>query len=179
MNVYEKRRLPPDRPSVALWVVAAGLLVLGSPATEAMAQHGPSAQELRSAAEHLFPEPIRHSEAAELLCREARLRPADDSRGVEALVLCGRLYYYAREMRLSRRALEEASRRALVVGDVVRAANAMVDASLIARKQGDLRGVSNLAGGARLLARSPLLTSGQRIAIESRIDRAKPKETSS
>ena len=126
-------------------------------------------EELRTAAELLFTTPARHAEAAELLCREADLRPSEDPRGIEAELLCGKLYYYAGELSLSRRALEDGAERALAVGDVIRAAHAYMDASLIAERQGRSRKVVVLAGQARMLARSPLLTPGQRFAIEGRI----------
>jgi hypothetical protein len=149
--------------AVALFLVT----LLGPEA--ATAQAGPGPEELHAAAELLFPTPNRHAEAAELLCREADLRSGDDPDGVEAQLLCGKLYYYAGELTQSRDALEDAARRALANGDVVQAAHAFVDASLIAEMQGKSRAVGDLAGKARMLAGSPLLTSGQRLAIEERI----------
>lgn len=104
-----------------------------------------------------------------MLCREADLRSGDDPKGVQALLLCGKLYYYAGELTQSGYALEDAGRRALAIGDVVRAAHAFMDASFIATRQGKSRAAGELTGKARMLAGSPLLSSGQRLAIEERI----------
>ncbi|HYO47002.1 MAG TPA: hypothetical protein VEY33_09990 [Gemmatimonadota bacterium] len=135
----------------------------------ATAQTSPTPEELHAAAERLFPTPSRHAKAAGLLCREADLRSGDDPNGVQALLLCGKLYYYAGELAQSRYALEDAARRALAIGDVVRAAHAFMDASFIAGRQGKSQAVGELAGKARMLAGSPLLTPGQRLAIEERV----------
>jgi hypothetical protein len=148
-------------------LILAILMIPGTVAAQAAG--GPTPEELRAAAELLFTTPNRHGEAAELLCREADLRSSEDPRGIEAELLCGKLYYYAGELTRSRHALEDAAERALAMGDVIRAAHAYMDASLVAELQGRPRAVASLAGQARMLARSPLLTPGQRLAIEGRI----------
>lgn len=167
------RKIMHDRPKRFLGIVrriavVSFLVALVSPES-ARSQPQPSPEELHAAAGLLFPIPNRHAEAAGLLRREADLRQSDDPLGVDALVLCGKLYYYVGELTLSRNALQDAAGRALAMGDVVRAAHAFVDASFIAGKQGRGRAVGELAGRARVLARSPLLTSGQRLAIEERV----------
>ena len=154
---------------ISVRVAILTLAVLMMPGSMAAQPAGPTPEELRRAAELLFTTPNRHAEAAQLLCREADVRPIEDPKGVEAALLCGKLYYYVEELGLSRDALENAAQRALALGDVVRAAHALVDASLLAERQSKSRAVVALAGRARMLARSPLLTPGQRLAIEERI----------
>ena len=155
-------------PTLCRRTVVLILVALPGPET-ATAQTGPTPEVLHAAAELLFPTPNRHAEAAGLLCREASLRSGEDPKGVEALLLCGKIYYYSGELTQSRYALEDAARRALAIGDVVRAAHAFMDASFIAERQGKSRAAGELTGKARMLAASPLLTSGQRLAIEERI----------
>jgi hypothetical protein len=175
MNDRTKQLSRTFRRNAAPLLILAALLGPGSAAAQTA---GPTPDELHNAAQLLFTTPTRHAEAARLLCREADLRSSDDPDAVQAALLCGRLYYYGGELTRSRNALEDAARRALAIGDVIRAAHAFVDASLVAERQGKSRAVSALAGKARMLARSPLLTSSQRHAIEERVGGAIPVGTS-
>ena len=128
------------------------------------------ADQLHARAVSMFAEPDRHHSAADLLQRAASLRDASDAAAVNELMTAGKLYAYTGDNRKARGALEEAARRALALGSIVDAANALVDAAFVAVRQGDGGAARTLVGRAELLARSPQLTSAQRVAILGRIN---------
>lgn len=114
---------------------------------------------------------------AGLHARAAGLFAASDPRGIECLKHAANLLHRADPLRAAR-LQERAADRALALGDVLGAAHAYVDvASIIARMAdgGDavedewLLRAHDLAGRARLLAGSPLLSPTDRAGIEKRI----------
>jgi hypothetical protein len=129
----------------------------------------PTAVQLEQKAVALYSQPERALEAAQLQRQAAGLRAPDDPKGVGALIMSARLFNYAQKPLLARKTMEAAAERALAMGDVVRAAQAYVDAALIAQEQGSSKQVVRLAHKAVLLTTSPLLRTDERAGIMNRI----------
>ncbi|MEJ7812317.1 MAG: hypothetical protein WKG32_18040 [Gemmatimonadaceae bacterium] len=106
--------------------------------------------------------------AAALQGRAAALR-ADHPRAVASWSRAAWLHVGAKDRATARRLMERAARQALAGGDVERAANAYLDAALIARDDGREEQALRLARSARALAGSPLLSVEQRTAILQRV----------
>jgi hypothetical protein len=88
---------------------------------------------------------------------------------VQPLAWAAHLFGYAKRPLEARRTMEEAAERALAMGDVVRAAQAYVEASFFADKQKNRVETERLGRKALLLAGSPLLAGDQRDEIMKRI----------
>lgn len=127
------------------------------------------ADALQDNAAALHGQPQRYAEAAWLYRESAALRPLADARAVEALTSAAHLYNYANRPLDARKVMEQAARRALARGDVVRASQANLDAAFFADKQGNRSQVNRLGRAALTLAGSPLLNAQQRASIVDRI----------
>jgi hypothetical protein len=125
--------------------------------------------ELQEQAVALHAQPARAVEAARLHKASAALRNANDPEAVQSLAMAAHLFGYAKRPIEARRTMEEAADRALAMGDVVRAAQAYVEASFFADKQKNRVETQRLGRKALLLAGSPLLPVDQRNAIMKRI----------
>ena len=125
--------------------------------------------ELQEQAIALHAQPARAAEAARLHIQSAYLRNPNDPEAVQSLAMAAHLYGYAKRSFDARRTMEEAAERALAMGDVVRAAQAYVEASFFADKQKNRVETERLGKKALLLAGSPLLAADQRNAIMKRI----------
>jgi hypothetical protein len=127
------------------------------------------ADQLHARAAALFDQPTRYREAAALLVEAARVRSMRDAFSVQELITAGRLYAYAGEPGLGREALEGAAVRALGNGQIVEAAHALVDASFLAREEGEPDSVRRLVSRARRLAATEYLDPKVRAGILNRI----------
>ncbi len=99
----------------------------------------------------------------------AALREPDDSRNFECLRTAALLRYYSGDRRGGGVRMEEAAVHASAHGDVVAAANAYIDAAIIANETRQSQRVRDLARRAVLLTSSPLLTEAQRLDLRGRI----------
>ncbi|HEY0674535.1 MAG TPA: hypothetical protein VGD27_19820, partial [Longimicrobiales bacterium] len=129
----------------------------------------PSADQLEERATALHDQIGRYSEAARLYKASAALRAETDPRAVESLAMAAHLYHYANRLFDARKTMEQAARRALARGDVMRASHANLEAALFAHKQGRQAQAERLGRTALKLAESPLLTDEQRAAIINRV----------
>src|SRR5690606_1956709 len=127
------------------------------------------ADALTDKARSLYDNPKRWSDAAALHRKAAELRPAGDPRGVEDLVMAGRLLYYLEQLTPARMTMIEAADGGLAAGEVGRAANLYLDAAVIARRQALEGKVQELTGRAELLASSTHLDERDRSAILRRV----------
>lgn len=125
--------------------------------------------ELQEQAVALHAQPARAVEAARLHKQSAYLRNRNDPEAVQSLAMAAHLFGYAKRPLEARKTMEEAAERALAMGDVVRAAQAYVEASFFADKQKNRVETERLGRKALLLAGSPLLAGDQRDAIMKRI----------
>ena len=131
-------------------------------------------------ADQLRQDAMRHYEkvstlrkAASLHEREAAVRVESDPRKFEALDLAARLYSYSGDPARGTLLMEQAARGALTRGDVKRAAHAFLDAAFMALSAKDGERVAELVHQADLLALSPLLNEGEKVAIVQRINPAR------
>ena len=128
-----------------------------------------AAERLEQRAVELYAQPQRADEAARLQQRSASLRDADDPKAIASLEMAARLFDYAHRPTEACRVMEQAAERALAMGDVIRAADAYLDAAAIAQEQHSQAQVNRLGRKALLLASSPILTSDERAGIVDRI----------
>lgn len=108
-------------------------------------------------------------EVAALHQLSASLRSADDPEAVNCLIVAAHLLDYGKRPIEARATMEAAARRALAMGDVVRAADAYANAAFLARKHKNRPETLRLGKQALLLTASPLLTEQQREAVRYRI----------
>jgi len=124
--------------------------------------------ELHQSAIALYSQPKRAAEAARVHLEEATYRSRNDPEAVEALVMAANLFNYAHQPINARKAMESAAKRALMLGDVVGAAQAYTSAAFLAQKSGNTSEMKRLGRQAILLSESPLLEPGQSARIRSR-----------
>jgi hypothetical protein len=129
-----------------------------------------SPEDLEAQAQELFEVPKKYGEAVKLYVRAANMREAGDPVRVTDLVMASRLAYYAGKEERSAALMERAADEAHAAGDVVRAANAYIDASFLAREAGWELKVPELVKKAQLLTASPLIARSDREAILARIE---------
>jgi tetratricopeptide (TPR) repeat protein len=174
------RQLPSFRLAGAAALALATLLLLpagvgGQAAAPASTPTTPAANARAAALEArafaLFSQPRQWSLAAEQFEAAARQRSADDPRRVFDLMVAGRIYHAAGQLRPARRHLAAAAEGALQNGDILQAAGLFLDAAQVAEEQGDRAATRELARRAECLANSPLLTVAEAGAIRGRIVR--------
>jgi hypothetical protein len=107
--------------------------------------------------------------AAELREEAAKLRTVDDPKGTVSLYWAARDRYYSGNPKAARVLMEQAADRAIAIGDVLNAATAYTEAAYIAADLNEGEKVRSLAGKARLLANSPMLTADQRYQLQTRL----------
>jgi hypothetical protein len=127
------------------------------------------ADQLEKQAGELHDQLARYPEAARLYKQSAALRAEADPRAVEALAMAAHLYNYAGRLFDARKTMEQAAKRALAGGDVLRASIANMEAAMFAYKDGNLEEMQRLGRKALKLSESPLLTEEQRATIVSRL----------
>jgi hypothetical protein len=157
-------------------MIAAGLVAVmnAAPATAqtALAMAGDpieKAVDLERKAQELYGQPTRYVQAARLHVRASQLRSAADPMRVRNLSMAARLYYYAGMKSEALSTMQSAADAALAVGDLLTAANHLVDASHLAVETGNREEAVNLTDRAKLLTASPLLDATQRAQIETRL----------
>jgi len=107
--------------------------------------------------------------AAELFEQSAGARGPGDSRAVTCLRSAAALRYHSGDRAKGLGLMEKAGDRAIRLGDVVIAANAYIDAALIANELRQGARALDLSQRAALLAKSPLLDETQRSALLDRM----------
>lgn len=107
--------------------------------------------------------------AAELREEAAELRTAEDPRGSVSLYWAARDRYYSGDRKVARVLMEQAADRAIAIGDVFNAATAYTEAAYIAADVKEGEKMRTLAGKARLLSHSPVLTADQRDQLRTRL----------
>lgn len=127
------------------------------------------AAQLREQAESLFSQPKQWKKAVRLLEQSAELRDASDPEAYECLVFAGRIRAAIGDLRGARSSLEKAAEHALARGEVVDAANALIDAAHAAVGLKDADGAQALVDRAALLTQSPLLSVEQRNTLQARL----------
>lgn len=126
------------------------------------------ADTLEAEALTLYAKPSKFFVAARLHRRAGVLR-GEDPRAVESFRSAAWMYSAAGDNSIAREMMEKAAERASVVGDVEKAANAYIDASLLAIASGREDKVPALLGRMRAVLVSPLLTADRRGSILQRI----------
>jgi hypothetical protein len=127
---------------------------------------------LRQQAVALYDHPQRSVDVARLLREEATYRTARDPEAIEALVLSSHFYLYGGRPVDAWRTMEAAAKRALAIGDVRRAAQAYIDAAVVAERWHEEPETKRLALAASLLMESPLLPPEQRDDLMRRMGSA-------
>ena len=107
--------------------------------------------------------------AARLRELAANLRTEDDPEGSVSLYWAARDRYYSGDPKAARALMEQAADRALAMGDVLNAVTAYTEAAYICADIKDGDRMRSLAGKARLLAASPMLTDAQRFQLRTRL----------
>jgi len=130
---------------------------------------GLEADELDRQAAERYGMPREWRTAARLHERAAGLRGPADARASESLEMAAHLYRAAGDPGKARAAMERSASHAAGRGDVVAAANAYVDAGLLALENGREDQVAALARKAETIAYSPLLSELQRATIMNRV----------
>lgn len=115
--------------------------------------------------------------AADRLLRAVELRADCDELMFDDLRLAARLYHAAGEVERARATMLRAAEHAVWTGDPGRAAHTYVDAALLAAERGLRAEADDAAGRAEMLARSPLLSTRERVAIVGRIQRGDSVQT--
>jgi hypothetical protein len=171
-------------PSAARSLAAAAVTLISVAAlpTAALAQqrldpvHVTAEQSARADALHAKAEQYAGSlrayrKVARLHEEAAALRPSNDPQAFDCLRTAALLRYYSNDRRGGADAMERAAELATLRGDVIGAANAYIDAAVIA---GELRQgprMTALVEKADLLTTSPLLSDAQRLELRGRITR--------
>ena len=107
--------------------------------------------------------------AAGLYERAADARSEQDTERATNLRKAAYLRYYAGDTRTGGRLMERAAQQSAATGDVAIAANAYIDAALIANERAEIERALELASKAELLVTSPLLDDTQRAGLLGRI----------
>ena len=128
------------------------------------------AKALKAQAEAMFGQPAQWRKVAKLMEESAALRPAEDAEKFECLQYAGRIRATLGEAKYAQKLLEKAAEAALERGAVIEAAEAYVDAAFAAHAATDFTAAAELAGRAKLLAGSPLLTEKDRNRVLSRVN---------
>lgn len=128
------------------------------------------AEQLELEAQMYITGPIMNlGKAANRFRRAAALREEDDRQALTTLRMAGLMAYYHGDLRRSRSSFVELARRSKRLGEVDVAANAFLDAAVIAREQRDGEAFHGFLRSATLLAGSPQLTTAQREYLASRL----------
>jgi hypothetical protein len=117
----------------------------------------------------LYSKPGKWRKAAWMHEEAADRRAITDARAYHSLIMAGHLYYAARDNGLAFEAMARGAERAAQIGDVMTAANAYVDAGLMAAEANRGEEIGEMARHAVALANSPLLSDEQRQAIVKRV----------
>jgi len=133
------------------------------------ASQAAEANSLDERAVALYSRPNKWRKAAWLHEEAADRRAITDARAYHSLIMAGHIYYAARANGLAFEAMARGAERAAQIGDVVTAANAYVDAGLMAAEANRGEEIQEMARHAVALANSPLLSDEQRQAIVKRV----------
>lgn len=126
-----------------------------------------AAEQLRQA--RLAEEAEDWRKAARLYERLAALLPEGERKAIEAYRRAGRAYYFSDDPARASRVMEKAADRALMHGDVYRAADSYLMAGLAAHERGHETRAVELGWKAYHLSRSEVLTEDQREELQARI----------
>ena len=157
----------------ALFAIAAAPIAVSAQQTLAPVRVTASvehADRLAAEAESLATMLTHFKKAAKLYELSAEARSPGDIKGFTNLRAAAFLRYDAGEKRQGLGLMERAAQRAIDLGDVINAANAYIDAAIIAGELRDGSRARELGRRAALLTKSPLLDSAQRTALLIRMD---------
>ena len=158
--------------TVAMLAILSAAPVFADQGSEAAGPAVPEpdkAAQLREEAISLFSQPKQWKKAVRLLEESAELRDASDPAAYECLMYAGRIRASIGDLKGARASLEKAAAQALARGQVVDAANALIDAAHAAVALKDADGARSLVDRAALLTQSPLLSVEQRSSLKARI----------
>lgn len=158
--------------TVAMLAMLSAAPVIAGQGSEAAVRAVPDpdrATQLRDQAESLFSQPKQWKKAVRMLEQSAELRDASDPEAYECLVYAGRIRAAIGDLKGARVSLEKAAEHALARGELVDAANALIDAAHAAVALKDAKGAQALVDRAELLTQSPLLSVQQRSTLQARI----------
>lgn len=150
----------------------AGLLAVGASSTAGQEYTNGNSNEgekVAAQADLLRADMSEWKQAARLYRKAASLRDISDPAGVDNLSEAGRLSYYKGSKSQAVRDFEAAGDRALMIGDVLRAAENFADASWVAAEAGYTARALNLHERAQLLSQSPLLSAEDRVELQDRL----------
>jgi hypothetical protein len=161
----------------ASWTTAALVLALGLPVIARGQQPlepvrvvtDPRADELHDRAVALYGNVSKFRQAARLHVMSAEFRAPEDPRAATCLRDAALLTYYSKRREEAGELMERAADRAAARGDVVTAANAYVDAAMIAEELKRPDRHFELGRKGEILMSSPLLSEEQRAALRARI----------
>jgi hypothetical protein len=139
-----------------------------SPVTVTASQAA-EANSLDERAVALYSSPKKWRKAAWLHEEAADRRSISDPRAHQSLIMAGHIYYAAGANGLAFEAMARGAERAAQIGDVVTAANAYVDAGLMAAEASRGDEIADMARRAVALANSPLLNDEERATIVKRV----------
>ncbi|HSG47705.1 MAG TPA: hypothetical protein VLA43_07845 [Longimicrobiales bacterium] len=154
-------------------LLAAGLMAGGAQA-QAVSATGDEeirvekAQALEAAAREAAEVRAAFREASRLYRQAAEIR-GDQPEAAQSLMMAGALAYYVGSEGQAIKDLTRAGELALAWGDVVTAAQAFLDASWVAAKEGRQNDAAELGRRAERLSASPLIQRQERGAILNRI----------
>ncbi len=127
------------------------------------------AAELRARAGALMKDRSRFREAAALLERSSALTPVEDSARAHDLYVAANLLFYVGSLRSAEELMAESADAALERGDVEAAADALVNAGLLAAKRNNAAEAREFGLRALHLAASPLISPSLRDRIRERV----------
>jgi hypothetical protein len=128
------------------------------------------AEEMEAQAYEELRDVKRIGKAATLLRKAAALRPVGDPVAVTDLTVAGQLFYYVGNLRTARTTSLNAAEAAIRIGDVLTAANTLIDVTHIAYVLRDASTALTSFERAELLARSPHLKPNERMQLMQRLN---------
>jgi hypothetical protein len=128
------------------------------------------ADRLSAEADSLARQLTTFKKAAALYEKSAAARSPGDLKAVANLRSAAMLRYDGGDARRSLALMERAAERAVGLGDVISAANAYIDAAIIASELREGAQAKDFSRRAALLTKSPLLDGGQRTALLVRMN---------
>ena len=127
------------------------------------------AEQLEMEADALPTEVREFKKAAKLFEQAAAARAETDVEKATSLRKAAYFRYYSGDTRASGRLMEKAGEQSVAQGDIASAANAFIDAALIANERTEIDRALALGRRAETLVRSPQLDETQRARLMGRI----------
>lgn len=148
---------------------SAQVVVNGDGVTSAAESAVAQAEALRAEAERLNQRLSNFPKMKRLYEEAARVAPETDLRRITDLLRAGKIAFYLRDLPEAQRLLIRAAETARNMGDVFRAGQSYVEASIVTAQLGDVEYARELLKRAHLLAESPLLLPPQCDCLRTRV----------